>query len=494
MNNETQDSTQAESEGFSIRAFGVKKILALIGGAVAVCLVLVIAANWSLVQQIATFSPIIMPSAGPEPANEAEARLRDIEYLAALLDYDRSFDEGARGEFEQLMAGARQEAETMSLADLYLLAAEATALADNGHTNISTAVQRDFNFVGLRFFHFQDGLYVVRALAGHEPLIGARVLEIDGQPIDAVLAALYSYVGGPEQWRRLYAADMLESAEILHAAGLADSPDGYSIMVQDQQGTTQQVDLAAQPAQSAESAPFSRPWGLLEAGPLPGEGDAWVGSLQAVSEDRLPLYLQQTNLPYWWAPLENGGGYVRLQTGFNTEQQSLAGFFEENIAPLPDGSLDYLVVDLRPNDGGDFTQFVEIAKWLPDKVAENGRLYVAVGPQTFSGGLQIAALLKYYGGEKTSLIGSPMGDREQFWAERGLDFILPSSGFRIGYATGYHDWADGCEEHPYCYTPYLKHGVKAGSLTPDHIIEPLYADYAAGRDVIMDWIDEQEQP
>ncbi len=473
----------------------MKKWIVRISVVLLIVLVLIIVVNWSLIKQIATFSPIIMPNSGQAPADEAEARLQDIEYLAELVKYDRSFDETARNEFEQLMTSGRQEAETMSLAELYLLAAEAAALADNGHTNVSLMpVRRDFNDVGVRYYYFQDGLYVVRAVTEHEQLIGGRVIEIDGQSIDSILTGLNPYIGGVEGWRQLSAVILLESSEILYAAGLAESPDGYTLTVQDQQGATHLVDLIAQMPQAVDKIPFPQTMQSLEAGPLPNEGDGWVRSLQDISADNLPIYLRQTDQPYWWTPIEDGGGYVRLQTLFNSEQQSLSAFFDENIKPLPDGSLPYLVVDLRPNDGGDFTNFVEIAKWLPGKVAEDGYLYIVVGPQTFSAGIVGAALLKYYGGEKSSIIGTPMGDREQYWDERGLPFQLPNSGFGVGYATGYHDWENGCTEHPYCYTQVVKHGVAAGSLTPDHLIEPEYADYAAGKDVVMEWVYQQELP
>ena len=254
--------------------------------------------------------------------------------------------------------------------------------------------------------------------------------------------------------------------------------------MQDQQGATHQVELAAQMPQAAEDSYLRSPWMTLYAESLPDEGDGWVRSLQGDSDDLLPLYLEQTDQRFRWVPIQNGGGYLRLQTLFNTEQQSLPAFLDETIKPLPDGSLPYLVVDLRSSDGGDLTLIAEASKWLPDKVADDGHLYIVVGPQTFSATIAGVAMLKYYGGEKSSIIGSPMGDREHFWTERGMDFQLPNSGFGVGYATGYHDWANGCEEHPYCHTQALIHGVKAGSLAPSPIIEPEYSDYAAGRDVV----------
>ena len=471
----------------------MKKIIAILGAAILLCLVLVIAANWSLIQQFATFSPIIMPSSGSAPADEGEARLQDIEYLAKFLDYDRSFDEASRAEFEQLVTSSRQEAESMSLADLYLLAARATALADNGHTGMGIwPVRSKFNSVGVRYFHFQDGLYVVRALAEHEDLIGGRVIEIDGQPIDSVITELNSYAGGTEDWRKLNAAMLLESAEIMHAAGLAESPSGYSLTVEDQEGSTLQVDLTAYVPRADGPAPETKAWKTLDAAAWPVEGDEWVRSLGSKSGDEVPLYLRNIDQRFMWERLQGDGGYLRLQAILNTDEQSLAAFLDENIGPLSEGSLPYLVVDLRGNDGGDFAVFVEAAKWLPDKVADDGHLYILVGSQTFSAAINGTALLKYYGGEKVSIIGSPMGDREQYWSEWGRDFRLPNSDFKVTYTTGYHDWANGCEEHPYCFTQVIKHGVKAGSLTPDQIIEPEYADYAAGRDVVMEWIYQNE--
>ncbi|MCO5185258.1 MAG: S41 family peptidase [Anaerolineae bacterium] len=473
----------------------MKKWIARIALLFGIGLVVLVAANWSLVNQIASFSPIFMPRSGPKPENEAEARLQDIEYLAKVLDYDRSFDEAARIEFEKLIASSKQNAGTMSLVDLYLLGAKATALADNGHTGMSGwPVRTQFNSVGVRYFQFQDGLFVVRALAEHEQLLGGRVIEIDGQPIDAVLTALHTYTGGTEAWRQLHAVKLLESAEIMHAAGLAASPSGYTLTVADQAGTRIEVPLTAQLPPADSPAPETKAWNTLDAATWPAEGDAWVHGLQSVTEEEVPLYLQNIGQRYMWTPVQDGGGYVRLQSIQNTEAQSIPAFFEETIKPLPDGSLRYLVVDLRANGGGDFTLFVETAKWLPDKVVDGGHLYVVVGPQTFSAAISSTALLKYYGGEKTIIIGTPMGDRAQYWSEWGVDFRLPNSDFQVVYTTGYHDWANGCSEHPYCFTPVVKHGVAAGSLAPNHIIEPTYADYAAGRDVVMEWVFQQELP
>ena len=381
----------------------------------------------------------------------------------------------------------------MSLADLYMLGRKATALADNGHTRMSMwTVRTKFNSVGVRYFYFQDGLYVVRALAENQQLIGGRVIEIDGRPIDTIFSVLDFYTGGPSGWRQIKSVILLESSELLYAASLVDAPNRYTLTVVNQSGTTLQTELNAQLPQATENIPFPIITKTLDAGARPDEGDEWVRTLQGISADDLPLYVQQTDQLYMWAPIQDGGGYVRLQEMQNAQDQSMESFFDENLKLLPDGSLRYLVVDLRANDGGDFTLFVEISKWLPGKVADSGHLYIIVGPQTHSAAINSTGLLKYYGGEKSIIIGEPMGDREQYWGERGLPFRLPNSGFNVSYATGYHDWENGCWDHPYCFTQFLKHGVAAGSLEPAYIIEPTYAEYATGRDVVMEWIYNRE--
>lgn len=52
-----------------------KTWIARIGIVILLGLVLVVALNWSLIKQIATFHPIILPNFGSSPEDEAEARL-----------------------------------------------------------------------------------------------------------------------------------------------------------------------------------------------------------------------------------------------------------------------------------------------------------------------------------------------------------------------------------------------------------------------------------
>ena len=74
-----------------------------------------------------------------------------------------------------------------------------------------------------------------------------------------------------------------------------------------------------------------------------------------------------------------------------------------------------------------------------------------------------------------------MGDYAQFWAERGMSFRLPNAGYVINYATGYHDWENGCtNSHPHCFSRNARHDGRPVSLVPDVIKSPTYQEYASG--------------
>lgn len=91
----------------------------------------------------------------------------------------------------------------------------------------------------------------------------------------------------------------------------------------------------------------------------------------------------------------------------------------------------YLVVDLRANAGGDFTLFVEIAKWLRNKIADDGHLYVIVSPKTYSATINSTGLLIYYGDGRTMIVGASMRDREQYWGNMACVSSYPTSGLKF---------------------------------------------------------------
>ncbi len=448
------------------------------------------ALNWPLVVQIVRFSPIILPTVHGSPESEAEANVQDLRYLRKLTRIDRSFSDQAAQEFDRLIEHYSSSADEMTKADLYLAVARLGALADNGHTGISAGpLYREFNRIGVKLYWFADGLYVVRAVEEQEELIGARVISIEGRDVAEVQSELERYFGGVDQRKRLYGLLMMESPQIMHGASLASASDRLAMSIIDAEGQTRDIVLEGSVWSGENRLPARHPWMTLKPVPLPDEGENWYRALN-MPEDQLPLYLRDSSNRLFAAPLEDGL-YIRAQITLDTPDMSLDTVLSDALGQYGKGELEFLVVDLRWNPGGDYTKVLAFAKSAPDIIRDDGRLYIIVGPQTFSAALVWTALLKHYGSDKSVIVGQPMGDRERFWAERGMRLILPNSKFLVNYATGYHDWEKGCEGHAYCYSQNLLHQVPAGSLTPSILIEPTYESYASGRDDVLEWIHSQ---
>jgi len=141
----------------------------------------------------------------------------------------------------------------------------------------------------------------------------------------------------------------------------------------------------------------------------------------------------------------------------------------------------YAIVDLRPNQGGNFFNTVLFTQALPRLLPPDGRVFVLVGRATFSAALVTAAMLKANGGNRTVLIGETMGDADRFWAEGG-NMTLPNSKIEVRYSNGLHDWASGCTDLDTCYWAAVAFGVRHISLAPEVYVEPTFADYAVGHD------------
>lgn len=446
--------------------------------------------NWRYIKMFATYNPIFFSPNYDDPANETEARLQDLDYIRKLMDLDRSFSPEARVEFERQIAAAEISAGDMSEAEFYMALSRAVALGDNGHTNISTSpLYREFPGIPVKFHWFDDGLFAVRAASEFSDLVGSRLVAVDGRAIDDIVVTLAPYRGGPPQWRKNPTPLMIESPAILHAVGLADGPERATYTFEAPGGARQDLDIEARPIVDGDDWPRRWEYTALLPALYTDEDETWARTL--TTPEDAPFFLQETTAPVFQT-LPNDGHYIRTLSGVSGDGWKVRDFYAEALDGVADASLDYLVLDFRLNGGGDYTRSIPFAKLAPEKVKSGGRLYLVTNANTFSAAIVTTAMLKYYGGDKSIIIGEPAGDREQFWAERGMFLQLPNTEYYINYATGYHDWANGCKGEPYCFTLNEIHEVPAGSLTPSVTLAPTYADYAAGRDVVMDWIAAEE--
>ena len=427
-----------------------------------------------------------------EPDSPLEAQRQDFTYLEEVLEYDRSFSDSARAAFLAELEQLKTRSEALSDPAFYLQTRRLMALADNAHTGGDTVPAfRNFNRSGIDVYPFEDGLSVVRAHTSLGELLGHRLIAIEGRTPSEVLERLAAYSGGPDQSRDLFSLYLLRSPELLNAAGLAANADRLTVTLEDQAGNQIERNLAALPNVAETEFSYRHPYHTLKAEVLPEETGEWANVLQSAGIEP-PQTLADDGDLVLTQPI-NGGVYIRNNYLVEYPGHEVKSQLVEALDDAPEGGHKLVVLDLRWNPGGDLSNAIPFAKRLGETLASDGKVYVIVGPQTFSAAIVTAALVKQYAGDRAMIVGEPMGDRPQFWAERGQPFTLPNSGYFIAYSTGYHDWEKGCsdDDTPHCFPPNRREAADIGELKVEKVIQPAFADYAAGKDVVLDWIKQQ---
>jgi hypothetical protein len=202
----------------------------------------------------------------------------------------------------------------------------------------------------------------------------------------------------------------------------------------------------------------------------------------------VPLtYQEPVNLSSRWLGPDHQVLYIRSNQiwGFGGPDihDKLAIIFLSQIVPAHPKSV---IVDLRFNGGGNFFSTILFAQALPKLIPAGGRIYVLVSGSTFSAAIVTAAMLKESGGGKVVFLGMPMGDDEAFWAE-GQPVPLPHSRLELRPGTQFEDWGHGCHDLKRCFFPDVIWGPKSPiSLQPDEKIDPTFAEFAAGRDPVLE--------
>jgi hypothetical protein len=399
-----------------------------------------------------------------------------------LRTLDRSFDDDQRQQFEKLVDEAAQDADRLDGARFELSVSRAVAVARNGHTN--TSVGRFIHNLPLRLWWFRDGLYVIKAHPDFAELLGARVEAFGPLTAEQALARASPYISGTDTNIRVKSPSLLIALELLREIGATRSDEKVRVTFTLRDGKRRTVALGVAPAQDPEPRRGSYAALIPSDAALVGR---WPHVLDPIAMRPL-IYQPEVDLHVEWLQADPGLLYLRSNRIFSTREnryglmEKLINLLHAEIAPKRP---PHIVVDLRLNTGGDFFNTITFAEALPALLPPGGRIYVLVGPVTFSAGLVTAALLRQHGGDKVLLVGERMGDAETFWSE-GVPFELPNSHIRVSPALWQWSLREPCTDAARCYFAGAILGPRGVTLEPDIEVKVAFADYAAGRDPVLE--------
>ncbi|BDU21684.1 peptidase S41 [Dyella sp. GSA-30] len=412
------------------------------------------------------------------PTSPLEAQQQDVDYFAKVIARDRAFSPDERKTAEARIAALRALPNALPSPMLHVALMQVMALADNGHSRMDATTDQGTLIVPLRVTRFAEGFYVTRAAAAYREMLGGRVVSIDGHPIDQILLQLDTLRGGVEGFRRENDTRYIVVQGLLYGLGIATDAKASTWIVVLSDGRTVTRRLDAYSMQRGDSIPSSGRW----LSPEPSKG---------VEQDWSAYHPQSAELPETWLDFENPfrifpatgscAKVVRLQSIGDVGSYRIAPFLAATEATLRANPPCAVILDLRGDDGGDYTNVWHFTHMLPNLLAPGGRLFVLTNSQTFSAAITTAAFVKDAGGDRVTIIGEPVGDRLSFFSE-GNKACLPNLMVCVYPQTAKHDYQYPCENWRECFWLNWFYPVRVTSLQPDIVVPLRFEDWNTGHD------------
>ena len=431
-----------------------------------------------------------IPSPRPSlSADRDEAWAEDIGYLRdSFPKYNRSFDERSLYEFQSILDSTYSNIPTLSDNEIYVDIMRAVAAAEDGHTSVNMAPSAGkLRRFPVRFYWFEEGLFIVKASSDFASTLGGRVRAINGTDPEELVSQLEDIVPGGRTAVRYESSYLLNSPDFLHGMGAVSNPESVPFKIERPDGTIHMIELPALPL--GEKFYGYQSW--RELSPLSRESQD-SGSMEHVLRiSTLPPFIAAPNrsCSYQYFP-DHETLYVQINqnTNLNSKMSDFAGEIEDLFSTK---KIDSVIVDLRFNTGGNLLLTTDLVKGIPEWHSGKGSIYIITGGPTFSAGIVTAARMKYYAGDRAVIAGEPAAEGLQFWAETRF-FTLPNSEIRIFAAHAYHNWEDRNYDSDKQYFWLMRRvGVPAGDIDVDLLVEVSFADYLSGRDTVLDTIFDQ---
>jgi hypothetical protein len=457
----------------------MKRILRVavgIGAVAALCAALTGGGYYAMT---AKFNPDPPVAHYPRPATALEAQQQDIDYFRKLIALDRSFPPAARDEAERRIAALQRLGYVLPHPKFRVALMEIVALADNGHTRLNSNPGADPLELPVRVRSFPDGVYILHARNDYRDLLGARVIAVDGRPIESVIARLKQLRGGTAAFRRLNANVYLIYQDVLYGAGIAAHTDRVDWTIRLASGQTVTRTLFSYLPKADEISPPANRW--LSPDPAKGMKD-WA----ALRPREIPLTLQRFDSAFQRHSIPDSCTLlVQLKSNVDVDSQHIADFLRDTETAMRARPPCNVIFDMRFNGGGDYTNTASFARRLPGLVKPGGHIYLLTSTATFSAAITTTAFVKEAGGDRVTILGESVGDRLAFFSE-GNRGCLPNYHLCVSYQTGKHDYAHPCWNPDVCYWLNWFYPVRVKTLQPDETITMTFVDWKAGRDRVFE--------
>lgn len=382
----------------------------------------------------------------------------DLSFLASELPLRAPdvFGHVSPAEFQRNLEALANNASGLEPDAMLMNLARELAKLEDGHTGLLLDL---VNGLGEREYPFElwrvnDGIVIVGVTGGREDLLGAKILEIDGTPVEQAVKTVWpliprdhANVGGG--WSDVLS--YFESPDVLRTCGIAAQVDQLRMLIEDSTGQVREIEIPAM--ESGAEAELVRSAG---------------GSEPALWQRNVERWLWFRSLP------ENNATYIQFNSadvGRGAEEDAFRERCDELEQHLVESRPEKVVVDLRRNGGGNSVRTRHLLHALirAGYTRERGKLFVLTSWRTFSAGVTHCVNFEQHA--DPIFVGEPTGGRPNDIGELRR-FRLPNTDIQVRYSAVMH--------HP------VGPGDYRPAVMPDLRVSMSTADIRAGRDPALE--------
>lgn len=314
----------------------------------------------------------------------------------------------------------------------------------------------------VRFYLFDDGLYIKAIHADYKEAVGGKVLKLGNKKTEEALELIrpvmaYENEQGYKNMLQFY----LNLPEILQAVGITEDAAKVSISYL-KDGKEKTISLPAQDAMPMHH--FS---------PLDNAA-GWVDAYGERNQPGSVLWMKKPEkLRYFEYLPKSKTVYVRHSGVQDEPDETIREFFEKVFNFIDSNDVDRFVLDIRLNGGGNNYLNKPVITGIigSKKINRKGHLFVILGKATFSAAQNLTNELEKY--TECIFVGEPTSENVNFYGDTRTE-VLPKSKLNIALSWLWWQNLDPRDKRPW--------------TAPRVATDMTFADYQQGNDPAMNAI------
>lgn len=386
----------------------------------------------------------------------------DLRFLQQTVhkDYPFLFKKTTAEQFDAEVESLYDAIPTLQEHQIVAGLARIVASFQYGHTDIGWRnAPLKYHVLPMNLYWFSDGIYVEGAHKDHARALGARLLKVEGMPVEKALETIRPLAPAEnDQYFKAYGLDFLLVPEALHAQGITGALKETVTLTLEKDGKTQDYTFPA-----VEAFRFPRNYGFVKT-----EGD-WLGIRD---NSQPPHYLKNLDKIYYFEYLpEHKTVYVRHSQIQDDPEEAIPDFYGRVFDFIEKNDVERLVLDVRLNGGGNNYKNKPIVTGIirSGKINQPGKLFVIIGRRTFSACQNLVNELDNY--TNAIFVGEPTAENINFYGDNNR-VELPNS--KIPVFLSFAWWQD---------KPQWEN---APWLAPHIAVEMSFDEYRANRDPVLE--------